>query len=310
MNVREPDWAYVAKSLVKVVAVTAALLLVLGVGERVLWLFVDFDDERTAQVYGTAARVVNPDKRLANGHTDGGGLRGTTYTLWGEPRKAGPSEGEEEYEIVENSFGSVRAPSLDGPSGSLAYAIDSVREAPDVDEGLKEAARKAIDALPQTLDAVAVVEFAGTMTTDRLVAFNRRHSICGGEDVSYLYSLSSYDDSSDPPAVNAVVWNRGMTKDGFSAEVTYQCETEPVAALAEFRRWVGLLNEGDDLDEFDLYYELLTEDAEDGGVYGLVVDRWKLADLRKLLDDPEVRTVHLADVAFDLGEADQSRQIS
>ncbi|WP_433436106.1 hypothetical protein [Nonomuraea sp. CA-141351] len=42
--------------------------------------------------------------------------------------------------------------------------------------------------------------------------------------------------------------------------------------------------------------------AEEGVVYGLVVDRWKPADLRRLLDDPEVRTVQLADVAFDLGE--------
>ncbi|MEU7857903.1 hypothetical protein [Nonomuraea sp. NPDC049141] len=303
MNVREPDWAYVAKSLVKVVAVTAALLLVLGVAERVLWLFTDFGDERVAQVYGTAARVVNPDKRLTSGYSDGGALWGTTYTLLGEPRKAGRGEGEEEYAIEENSFGSVRAPSLGGPSGGLARAIDSVEEDADVDKELTEEARKTIDALPQTLDAVAVVEFADSMTAERLVAFNRRHSICGGADVSYIYSLSYYDDSSDPPSANAVVWNRDMTKDGFSTEVSYQCETEPTAALAEFRRWVGLLNEGDDLKEFDLDYKWLTEDAEEGVVHGLVVDRWKLADLRKLLDDPEVRTVRLADVAFDLGEA-------
>ncbi|MBT2232990.1 hypothetical protein [Nonomuraea sp. NEAU-A123] len=302
MNVREPDWAYVARSLVKVLAVTAALLLVLGVTERVLWLFIDFDDERMAQVYGTAARVVNPDKRLASGYSDGGGLWGTTYTLLGEPRKAGRGEGGEEYVIEENSFGAVRAPSLEGPSGGLAQAIDSVVEDADVDEELTEKARKTIDALPQTLDAVAVVEFADTMTTDRLVAFNRRHTICGGADTSYIYSLSYYDDSSDPAAANAVVWNRDMTKDGFSVEVTYQCETEPAAALMEFRRWVGLLGEGDDLQEFGLDYDWLVDDAEEGVVHGLVVDGWKLADLRKLLDDPEVRTVHLADVAFDLGE--------
>jgi hypothetical protein len=93
-----------------------------------------------------------------------------------------------------------------------------------------------------------------------------------------------------------------MAKDDISADLTYQCETEPAAALAEFRRWVGLLDEGDDLEEFGLDHEWLAEDAEEGVVHGLVVDGWKLADLRKLLDDPEVRTVHLADVAFDLGE--------
>ncbi|MEU4224047.1 hypothetical protein AB0F17_07115 [Nonomuraea sp. NPDC026600] len=297
----EPDWAYVARSLFKVLAVTAALFLVLSVAERVLWLFVDFDDGRMAKVYGTAARLANPDKRLLDGYSNGGGLRDTTYTLWGEPRRAGPGGGGTEYTIVENLFGAVRAPSLDGPSGSLADAIASVEEEADVDEVVTEKARKAIDGLPQTLDAVAVVEFADSMTTERLVAFNRRHKICGGADVSYMYSLSYYD-SSDPPSANAIVWNRDMVEDDFSADITYQCETEPAAALAEFRRWVGLLGEGDDLKEFGLHYEWLADHAEEGVVHGLVVDGWKLADLRKLLDDPEVRTVHLADVAFDLGE--------
>ncbi|MFE3454557.1 hypothetical protein ACFXJ8_37110 [Nonomuraea sp. NPDC059194] len=167
---------------------------------------------------------------------------------------------------------------------------------------MAEKARKSIDGLPQTLEAVAVVEFAGSLTTERLVAFNRRHNICGGADVSYIYSPSYSDDSSEPSSLNAVVWNRDMTKDDIWPDLTYQCVTEPEAALAEFRRWVGLLDEGDDFGAFELYYDWLTWAAEEGVVHGLVVDRWKLADLRKLLDDPEVRTVHLADVAFDLGE--------
>ncbi|GAA3469844.1 hypothetical protein [Nonomuraea roseola] len=302
MNVREPDWAYVARSLAKVLAVTVALLLALSAIDRVLWLFIDFDDERTALVYGTAARVANPDKRLSHGHSDGGRVLGTTYTLWGEPRRAGPSEGGTEYEIVENLFGAVRAPSLDGPSGSLGEAIAYVDVDPGVDRERAEKVRKTIDGLPQTLDAVAVVEFAHSMTTERLVSFNRRHRICGGADVSYIYSPSFYDDSSDPASFNAVVWNRGMTQERSRPALSYQCETEPEVALAEFRRWVGLLDEGDDFSEFELDYGWLAGAAEEGVVHGLVVDRWKLADLRELLDDPEVRTVHLADVAFDLGE--------
>ncbi|SNT34854.1 hypothetical protein SAMN05216276_10361 [Streptosporangium subroseum] len=303
MNVREPDWAYVARSLLKVVAIAAALFLALSAVERVLWLFIDFDDERTAQVYGTAARVANPDKRLFYGYSDGGGLLGTTYTLWGEPRRASPGEDGTGYKIVENRFGTVRAPSLDGPSGSLDDAITFVEEDLGVDKEVTERARKTIDGLPQTLNAVAVVEFAHSMTTERLVAFNRRHRLCGGEDVSYIYAPSPYyDDSSGDPPLNAVVWNRNMTEEYIQPDLPYQCETEPEAALAEFRRWVGLLDEEDDLSEFELNYAWLTDAAKAGVVHGLVVDRWKLADLRKLLDDPEVRTVHLADVAFDLGE--------
>lgn len=302
MHVREPDWAYGARSLVKVLAVTAALYLAFSAVDRVLWLFIDSDDERMAQVYATAVRIANPDKRLPHGYGDGRWLLKKSYTLRGEPRRAGPSEGETEYEIVENMFGTVRAPSLDGPSGRLADAIEFVDVNPGADEVLREKARKTIDGLPPTLDAVAVVEFAHSMTAERLVAFNRRHRICGGADVSYIYSPSYYDDSSEPASLNAVVWNRGMTEDDIQADLTYQCETEPVAALAEFRKWVGLLDEGDDLGAFELDDTWLAGAADEGVVHGLVVDRWKLADLRELLDDPEVRTVHLADVAFDLGE--------
>ncbi|MEU8040093.1 hypothetical protein [Streptosporangium sp. NPDC049078] len=301
MNVSEPDWAYVTRSLVKVVAVASALFLALVVADRVLWVFVGFDDERTALVYGTAARVVNPDKRLTYGYSDGGGQLGTTYTLRGEPRRAGPGEDRKEYEITEDLFGAVRAPSFDGPSGSLADTVDSVGwEELGADRQLTEEARKAIDALPQTLRAVAVLEFTHSMTTEQLVAFNRRHELCGGGDVSYIYSPYYYDDSSGDPPLSAVVWNRGMPKEPWE-DFTYECVTEPEAALAEFRRWVGLLRSGDDLEEFGLSHGSLTETAKEGVVYGLVIDGWTLADLRKLLDDPEVRTVNLTDVAFDLG---------
>jgi hypothetical protein len=296
MNAREPDWASAGKALVKVLAVTMALCLALRVADKVAWLFIGFDDERMAQVYATTARVANPDKRLPYGHLEWGGLLESTYTLQGEPRRVGPSEGETEYQITENLLGAVRAPSLGGPSGSLDSAIGGVgSDDAEFDEVRAERARKTIDGLPQTLEAVAVVEYKDEMTAERLVGFQHRHKICGGEDLSYIYYPSYYDDSDDPPSLNAIVWNRGMAKEPSWQGLTYQCASEPYVALTEFRRWVRLL------EEFGLTYGRLTEAAEDGLVYGLVVDGWKLADLRKLLDDPEVRTVHLADVAFDLG---------
>jgi hypothetical protein len=300
VNVSEPDWAYTARSLVKVLAVASALFLALSAAERVLWLFIGANGERTALVYGTAARVTNPDKRLTYGYSDGGGLLETTYTLRGEPRRAGPSEDRTKYEITEDLFGAVRASSPDGPFSSLADTINLVDVELGVDRQLTEKAKKTIAGLPQTLRAVAVVEFTHSMTTEQLVAFDRRHELCGGEDVSYIYSPYYYDDSSGDPPLSAVVWNRDMTKKHWE-DLTYQCGTEPEAALAEFRRWVGLLDEGDDLEEFELSHGSLTGTAEKGVVYGLVVDGWKLADLRELLDDPEVRTVSLADVAFALG---------
>ena len=107
------------------------------------------------------------------------------------------------------------------------------------EESVTAGAKKTIDGLPQTLDAVAVVVFANSMPAEQLVAFNRRHKICGGADVSYIYSPSFYDDSSGEPPLNAVVWNRDMAKEDSWPELAYQCETEPEVALAEFRTWVG-----------------------------------------------------------------------
>ncbi|NRQ31512.1 hypothetical protein HII36_06605 [Nonomuraea sp. NN258] len=286
----EPDWAGVARSLLKVLAVTAALLLAGEALDRALWLF--GDDRRMVEVYGTAARVANPHERLSNGYGGSGGLLATAHRMWGEPRLAGPGGGERDHEIVLDVFGNLRAPSLGGPTGGVADAL-AMGHAP------ADQVKKVIDGLPQTLVAVAVVEFETPLTTERLVAFNAEHRICGGADVSYVYDVPFADDSSDPSSYNAIVWNRGMVLD-YWEKVDHECAAEPRAALAEFRDWVGLLDEDDDLSAFGLYYGPLKQAAEHNEVHGLLVDRWRLADLRKLLDAPEVRTVHLADVAFDV----------
>ncbi|MBB5080190.1 hypothetical protein [Nonomuraea endophytica] len=298
LETREPDWAHVAWSVVKVLVVTTALFLASSVADRALWLFIGSSPDRTAIVYGTAARIANPDKRLLHGWSGGSWLLGRTYTLQGEPRRAGPSTGPTYYEITENVFGSVSAPFLDVPSGSVAEAIGFVE--PNSGPAQKDQAKEIIDALPQTLKTVAVVEFAREMTSAQLIAFNRTHKICGGPDVSYVYDPSFADDSSDPDSMNAVVWNRDMTRHDYMPEVRYQCENEPGPALQEFRRWVGQLDEGDDLYAFELDHDWLTEAAEKGVVYGLFVDGWKLSDVRRLLDDPRVNTVYLTDVAHDI----------
>ncbi|MFD9947824.1 hypothetical protein ACFWYW_11130 [Nonomuraea sp. NPDC059023] len=298
LETREPDWARVVWSLTKVLAVTAALSLAAYVADRVLWVFVDFGTEQKASMYGTAARIANPDKRFVYGSSHDSGLLESRYTLWGEPRRAGPSEGRTEYTITENVFGSVRAPFLDKPDGSVADAIDYVETGHD--PAGKDKVREIIDALPQTLKTVAVVEFTREMTTTQLMAFNRAYKICGGPDVSYIYYPSYYDDSSDPDSMNAITWNRDMTRDTYMPEVQYQCEGEPSPALEEFRKWVGLLNEGDDLYAFELDHDWLTRAAEEGVVYGLLLDGWKLSDVRRLLDNPQVESVYLADVAHDI----------
>ncbi|GAA3039135.1 hypothetical protein [Streptosporangium longisporum] len=262
MDVREPDWAYVGRSLVKVLAVSAALFMALNMAGGFLRTYVDFGQWRAAGIRATADRVANPERRLDTWPT----------------------------------------------SSRLTHAIDWIGLTSHVDakvmgdQQAKEEARTTIGRLPRTLDALAVVHFAHPMTTERLIAFNRRHELCGGVDVSYVYALGYHDDSGSDPPTNRVVWNRDMADEHTVIPPQYQCETEPQIALAAFRRWVEALDEDDDLSEFDLYDWWLAGAAYEGVVHRLVLDRWKLADLRPLLDDPEVRTIRLADVAFDLGD--------
>ncbi|MFI6508097.1 hypothetical protein ACIBCT_10870 [Streptosporangium sp. NPDC050855] len=277
MDVREPDWAYVSRSLVKVLAVSAALFMALHMAEGLLRVFVDFGEERAARVRATAARIANPERRL---------------DTW--PNGSRVTEGINSLDWISD---------IDAKSVDEAQTVaEQDREIAERNRKTKEEARKIIRKLPQTLDALAVVDFTHAMTTEQLIAFNRRHELCGGADISYVYSLGYYDDSSDDPETSEVVWNRDLSEEHTVIPPQYQCETEPQIALAAFRRWVGLLDENDDLSEFDLYDWWLAGVAEQGVVYGLVVDRWKLPDLLPLLDDPKVRTITLADVAFDLGE--------
>ncbi|MBB5961339.1 hypothetical protein [Planomonospora venezuelensis] len=288
------------------------MLLGFRATEGVLAVFGDLG-ERTAAVYGTAAGIVNPDKRLRDHDLDAG-LLSTTYTMRWEPRRAVSGGGTSSYDVTENLFGAVHAPALGYPERSdLIDAVRSVSGHRDdaADAELKQDAREVFDRLPPALDAVAVVEFARPMTAERLTDLYRKYGLCGGEGVSYIYSLYHHDDSGGDPPENAVVWDRypgyrdmrrpAPERAETPQDVARRCGTGPEAALASFRDWVGVLDEDDDLAEFGLDHGALRLAADEGVAYGLVADRWKAADLGRLLGDPDVRTVRVTDVAFDLG---------
>ncbi|GAB3907824.1 hypothetical protein [Microbispora bryophytorum] len=80
-------------------------------------------------------------------------------------------------------------------------------------------------------------------------------------------------------------------------------DDEPIKSdLANFRRWVGILKDYDDdnLHDFDLSLARLRKAADDGLVYAYVDSLVTIGELRKIIDDPLVRTVRVADVAYDL----------
>ncbi|GAA2897008.1 hypothetical protein GCM10010517_62040 [Streptosporangium fragile] len=301
MTPAEPDWSGVLKSLCLVVS--SALLLggALQAGFRAVVSFAGW--EREMPVMAVAAQVANPDRRFSATDVDRGALA-ATYTLTGEPR--GTGAGTRDYEIVEDLTGRVDAPRLGGPEATaLGRAIKGVvantafvdREE---DKERREATRKALDGLPAGLSAVAAVEFAGPMTAERMIAFNREHGLCPGADTVYIYSPYRYNDSTGEPPANAIAWNRGM---GYrsSGWLTYLCEGEPLPALEAFREWTRQLTSHHDrgLEQFGLDRQSLVGAAREGRVHGFVADSWKVSDLRKLLDAPEVRGVTVTGVAFD-----------
>jgi hypothetical protein len=72
--------------------------------------------------------------------------------------------------------------------------------------------------------------------------------------------------------------------------------------LTSFVDWAGDLRAGDDglLATLGLPPSAtLREMAHDPKIYGMIIDRATPAQLRSLLDNPAVRAVNLADIAFD-----------
>jgi len=74
-------------------------------------------------------------------------------------------------------------------------------------------------------------------------------------------------------------------------------------SLTQFKRWAHLLHDGDDgnLGRLGLpSSEQIKRVASHARIYGFLVEKTSLKTLRKLLADPQVRSVNVADVAFRL----------
>ncbi|WP_329080473.1 MULTISPECIES: hypothetical protein [unclassified Streptosporangium] len=72
--------------------------------------------------------------------------------------------------------------------------------------------------------------------------------------------------------------------------------------LANFRAWVGTLKEYDEpnLRRFGLDLARLRSAASGGKVYAYVDTLSTIGQLRRIIDDPRVATVRVAEVAYDL----------
>ncbi|OPG09850.1 hypothetical protein [Microbispora sp. GKU 823] len=153
----------------------------------------------------------------------------------------------------------------------------------------KEDSRKVLARIPEGLSALAVVEFARPLTTDELVAFTATYK--------------SYADKvvfERRPGSMPITWGGETTWD--RAPMPREPDEPIMSDLANFRRWVGILKDYDDdnLHDFDLSLARLRKAANDGLAYAYVDSLATIGELRKIIEDPLVRTVRVADVTYDL----------
>ncbi|MEV5558125.1 hypothetical protein AB0L44_31105 [Nonomuraea wenchangensis] len=275
-----------------VMVLVAVLLLNLGAqwfqrrGDR---------DDRMLNVLGTALQVANPGY-----WTDVMRCCDTTpfslsFTVRLTPLRAGgyslahQFSGGAVFTVSQNQFGRVEWPPLGFSKETFLFtALDSVgQDAPG-----KEDTKKVLDRLPESMYALAVVEFAEPLGEREFSAFVQRHGRvppeiaiyrAGGTPISWRLATPLPDTpQGDVPQLAA-------------AEL-------PRNGLTGFRRWVGDLRDHDavNLEKFGLRLEPLRKSAADGLAYAYVTQHARVRDLRALVDDPQIRAIRLADVAYDL----------
>jgi hypothetical protein len=193
--------------------------------------------------------------------------------------------------------------------------IDSIPVLPDtaVDEALsrgsasKEATRELLSQLPEPVRALAIVELAEPMDAPEFAEFLQAHGVPSGEpelnNSPPVFLEAPYGFDPGLGHVTRLSWpNPQIARDATGIEEARLPQADP---LTQFQSWADMLRDDDDgnLERLSLppadYIKRL---AEDPSVHGFLLERATIERLERLLDDPKVRSVNVADVAFDLGQ--------
>ncbi|MFB9475415.1 hypothetical protein ACFFR3_38500 [Nonomuraea salmonea] len=279
-----------ARTVVSVLAVLALVAVVVTEGASLVQTRGD-RERRMMDVLGTAFKMYNPAYLVDNGPC----CETTPVSMAFEvtARPMGPvgawPGGSQTYSISQDFFGRVgRLPLGHTANTRLSQSLFNV----GTTLGRKEEVKQVLARLPADLSALAVVEFERPLPEAEFEAFVRRHGSCA-ERVVYERRPGSlpitwgFDYWTDPA---------DLRKGG---DVTDEvCR----GGLPQFRAWVGLLRDHDDanLRSFDLSLKRLREASGAGLAHAYVDELSSVRELRELLKDPQVRTIRLADVAFDL----------
>ncbi|MFI6320461.1 hypothetical protein ACIBG8_23205 [Nonomuraea sp. NPDC050556] len=230
-------------------------------------------EERMEKVLGTALQIAKPAYHLDIEPCCDVGPLSMSLRVSAQPIRAIGAfnvGGGSTYEVRQNFFGRVEElPWAQLGNTDLTTMLANVGGTLQRRENI----RKVLARLPQDMNALAVVELAQPMADQAFRDFLVQAGT-GAERVAYEVRTGSVP----------ITWD-------FLEET----------ALSGFRAWVGELQDHDEpnLRRFDLDLARLRKAAKDGLAYAFVTDE-NVADLRKLIEDPRVRTVRLADLAFDL----------
>ncbi|TQS24769.1 hypothetical protein [Microbispora sp. KK1-11] len=279
----------VARTAITVLAALLVLVLAATVGSDVIQRRGD-REQRMTDVLGTAFKIYNPGYDIEVRNWGATTPLSMSFTVAARPMRAvgGFVEGYGgvEHVVTQDFFGHVGRLPLGTYAGTtLSMALMNV----GTGNQPKEDSRKVLARLPEGLNALAVVEFAKPLTNDELAAFTARYK-SHADKVVFERRPRSIPITWGGPTM----WDRAPMPGS---------DAEPIKSdLAKFRRWVGILKDYDDdnLHDFDLSLARLRKAANDGLVYAYVDSSATIGELRKIIEDPLVRTVRVADVTYDL----------
>ena len=246
------------------VAFTAAawLLLALVVAVIGTGTVTSLRTQHFVAVVDGGIQAAHPEYDL-NGMSCCGGISSVTVRRDGHVRAAVDGSAQAVVQVHRSFLGRVDVDAGDPSQTPVLRALS--REA-----ATKTATRALVDKLPGTVVASALVEL------DTPLSYDQAKAATTVEATAMILTMPFGTDS-------MVSWPAG-------------------GDLSGFVHWAGDLRAGDDglLSTLDLPPSAtLRQIARDPKVYGMVIDRATPAQLRSLLDNPAVRTVNLADIAFD-----------
>ena len=265
-------------------ALAAFLVLIVATG----WQRRGDRDDRFARVYADAFLVAHPDYDGERGGCCNSSLTTIQLILDVRPRTPAPVRSTHQAWLKLNLLGRI--------------AIDSIPVLPETPVGLalldgpatRGETRALLRRLPTQMLASAVVALAAPVDERGLRVLLRRHGVFVPPDPRFARGVAiflepPYPDA--PPMGEDRFWQRWPL-------------AWPRPSVEGFREWALRLDSDDDgnLQRLQLPpAHVIQEVADRGVIYGFVLDRVPLERVAGLLVDPAVRSVTVADVAFDLG---------